>query len=612
MKYILTLLLVLTTTLTALWAQPDANLANQYFNDGEFEKAASLYEKLYTANVNSDYYFTRYLRCLNELKRVDELEALLKKRLKATPKAVWLYVEYGALLEDQDKADKAKEQYGKAIDKLPAEQPEVAKLAQAFREKNQWDWVVKTYIRGGELAKNDRQFAYELGEAYKQLGDTPKMIASYLDALEDAPARMTNVQAYFQRSFGTDDYLELQGQLFDRAQKDVNSELYPEMLSWIYVQQGDYKNALRQLASIDKRLQENGARVFRLAQTAKNEQEYDAAITGFTYITEQKGETCPFYFDAKREVLNCKRTKLTDGFAYTHDDLVALEKDYDTFLAEFGRTKQTAIIMSEYAQTEAFYLNNLEKAISIMNDVVGMAWNERSNNDLEKQAQAKLDLGDYYLMHDEPWDATLLYSQVDKAMKDAPLGEFARFKNAKLSYYQGDFEWAQGQLGALKASTSELISNDAIDLSVFILEHYGLDTTARPMELFARAELLNFQNRFDESFVVMDSIDNEFKRHTLIDHIEYVKADIYIKKRDYEKATKLLNDIAENHKDGILADNAIFRLAQLYENELQLNDKAKAKDLYEKIITDYSSSLFVIEARKRYRTLRGDKLDGVQ
>jgi tetratricopeptide (TPR) repeat protein len=276
-----------------------------------------------------------------------------------------------------------------------------------------------------------------------------------------------------------------------------------------------------------------------------------------------------------------------------------LEKEYESFLEEFGKSKKTAIIMQELAQLEAFYLNNFPKSIKIMEELIAIPMLDRN-----LMADSKIKLGDYYLMLGEIWEASLLYSQVDKEMKDAPLGEMARYKNAKLSYYKSDFDWAQDQLDVLKGSTSELISNDAIDVSVFIMEHYNLDTGATNMRFFAEADLLIFQNRFDEAFQKMDSLLEKSPTHGLGDDVYLAKSKIFIQKRQFDKAIELLEKIVAEYKDGILSDNALFKMAEIQETEFK--NKVKAMELYEKILMDYSGSTYTVEARKRFRKLRGD------
>ncbi|MCB0642613.1 MAG: tetratricopeptide repeat protein, partial [Phaeodactylibacter sp.] len=268
---------------------------------------------------------------------------------------------------------------------------------------------------------------------------------------------------------------------------------------------------------------------------------------------------------------------------------------------EFDRGKTTASIIYELAELEAFYLNDLDEAIRLLQGLI-----EFPNLNPDLIAHAKLSLADFYLMKGDIWESTLLYSQVDKAYKDDILGHEARFRNARLSYFNGDFEWAQAQFEVLKASTSKLIANDALDLSVFIMDNLGLDTTANSLKLYSEAELLTFQNRFDEAFEKLDSLRTLYPEHSLKDDVLYAEAQIHLKKREYVEAAALFEKIITDHKEEIRADNALFELAELYEN--QLNDKEKAKSLYETLFIDFSGSTFAVEARKRFRRLRGDDI----
>ncbi|HHS96148.1 MAG TPA: tetratricopeptide repeat protein, partial [Phaeodactylibacter sp.] len=336
-------------------------------------------------------------------------------------------------------------------------------------------------------------------------------------------------------------------------------------------------------------------------QIAANAKDYDTAIDAYLYIITEKKKQSTFYLEAKKEMLSSKRKKLVEGFLYTQDDLRDLEKQYEVFLDEFGRNKNTATIIAELANLEAFYLNDLDKAIALLNEMINFPLLDK-----KVQSQGKLSLADFYLMKGERWEATLLYSQVDKLYKDDILGHEARFRNAKLSYYVGDFEWAQTQFDVLKASTSKLIANDALDLSIFIMDNLGLDSTAAPLTLYAQADLLVFQNRFDEAFAKLDTIQMKYPKHDLEDDIYYLMAKVYIKQRNYQAGAKALQNIIDKYPEGIRADNALYELAQLY--EYHLGDLEKAKALYETIFMDYSNSTFAVDARKRFRRLRGDEI----
>jgi len=393
---------------------------------------------------------------------------------------------------------------------------------------------------------------------------------------------------------------ELQSQLYKRIQKNDNNVNFIELLAWSFVQQKDFESAFTQMKALDKRLDEDGSRVMNLAKQAIQEKEYTAAIYSYEYVME-KGQVNRHYLTANQGVLNARRLKLTNNLSYAKEDVLALETDYKSFLEEFGRNSRTVMAMKQLSNLQAFYLFDEVQAVSTLEEIIGLP-----NVNPLFIAESKLDLGDFYLLTGEVWESTLLYSQVDKDYKDGALGEDARFRNAKLSYYLGDFEWAQTQLTVLKASTSELIANDALDLSIFITDNLGLDTTAIPMQMFARSDLKIFQNKTQAALQTLDSINTKFPGHALADDILFAKARINIKEQKFEEAASYLEQMIANFPADLLTDNALFMLGELYENELE--DKSKAYNYYETIILDHSGSIFTTEARKRYRKLRGDQL----
>ena len=204
------------------------------------------------------------------------------------------------------------------------------------------------------------------------------------------------------------------------------------------------------------------------------------------------------------------------------------------------------------------------------------------------------------------WESLLYYSQVEKDFKEHPIGHEAKLRRAKISYYQGDFQWAQAQLATLKASTSKLIANDAMELSLLITDNYNLDTTEIAMRAFALGDLLVYQQKYDEAIIKYDSVLIAFSGHTLTDEIYLRKSEIYYLQNKYDLALSELKRIEEDWSYDILADDALYKRAKIYENIL--DDMNNAMLLYEKILLEHSSSIFVAESRKRFRELRGDNL----
>jgi tetratricopeptide (TPR) repeat protein len=583
---------------TSLGAQ-EAKLAQQYFYDGEFEKAVVLFEKLFLQQESNEYYFDRYIDCLLQLQRYGDVEKTVARMQRKNPEDGKYHIILGRAYEQQFKQQEATAQYRKAIERLPRERNSIVRLANLFSSLNKLDLAIEAFEKGSQLLNDKYIFAYSLGELYRGKGNGAKMIEQYLNSLDANPERIDNVQTIFMRYLNPDDFLELQQQLYARIQTNEQAVHYPEMLVWLFLQKKDYANALRQLRALDRRLKENGARIFQLGQIAASEGDYDPAIESFDFIVAQKGPESPFYLDAKLSSLRFRRIKLVEGYVYTVDELRALESEYLSFLKEVGYGQNTASFIIELAELEAYYINDVDKAIGLLKELVGYP-----QLNARRLAEAKLMLGDLYLIQGEHWESTLLYSQVDKTFKDDQLGNEARFRNARLSYYSGDFTWAQAQFDVLKASTSNLISNDALDLSIFITDNLGLDTTALPLQGYAEADLLIFQNRFEEAFIRLDKLQQDFPAHSLEDDIAYLRAQVFMKQRRYEDAARQYTTIIGQHADGIRADNALFALAEI--NEKHLKNKEKAKELYEKLFIEYSGSTFAVEARKRYRILRGD------
>ena len=579
----------------------DSRLANQYYQSGEYEKAASMYLKLFNKTKKNDYYFNRYIESLIAIEAYEEAEKGIKEQIKQRPKDVQLYVTYGNLYEKQSDGINAEKQYKRAIENMTSDIGLISRIGSSFASLAKYDLAIQVYEKGEELIDRKNLFSYNLADLYRRKGNTKKMIEGYLNSVDRFKKNINNLINTLQRYLNDEGYVELQKQLYERIQEDESQDLYNEILAWTFIHRKEYNRAFRQARSVDRRNDENGGRVFEIAEIAYNAKDYDVAIDAFNYITENKGENSSYYLDAKRGLLNAKRKKITSNYDYSQEDLENLEAEYNSFLDEFGRNRQTALLMSELADFEALYLNDLDTAIVILQEMIGYA-----GVDKYVVANAKLNLADYLLMQGDVWESTLLYSQVDKQMKEGVLGERARFRNAMLSYYRGDFEWAQEQFDILKTATSKLISNDAIDRSVFIMDNLGLDTTDVPLKMFAVSEQLIFQNRFDEAFDKMDSILILFPEHGLEDDILYNKANIFRKQKKYDDAIAAYDTIITNYPEEIRADNSLFELAELYERVL--NEPLKAKDLYEKLFLDFSGSTYAVEARKRFRILRGDDI----
>lgn len=581
----------------------DYNLAQHYFTIGDFDKAAVLYEKLWSKTPANNNYYSGYEQTLVAQKNYEGAIKVVKKQIKRYPTIASLYIDLGTVYETNGDEKNANAQFNSAINNLSPDAGQVLSLASLFMNAGKYDLAIATYLQGRKVLNAVTLFSYELAAVYVKKGDVAGAVGAYLDIVENNSDEETAVQGNLQSLLEDPKYLaELQTQLYRRIQKNADNNIFPEMLMWMFVQRKDFEGALVQAKALDKRNKEQGARVFQLGQSAFTEAFYDASVKCYQYIIDEYGKSGGYYMAAKTNLLQTLKTKITVANNYSDADLNSLRDSYETYLNEFGRSVATIGTQRELANLFARFIHNLDSSITILTNTISL----RSNNK-SQIADCKLDLGDYYLMKNEVWDAMLMYGQVDKDFKEGELGEDARFRNARVSYYSGDFDWAKAQLDILKGSTTQLISNDAIALSVFIQDNTGLDTSYDAMNFYARADLLIYQNKNNEAVDALDSLAYRFPATSLQDDILFAKARIYLQERNFEKAAATFQELGDTYSTDLLGDDATFQLAEL--EEKYLNNKDKAMELYKTIMTKYPGSIYVVEARKRFRELRGDNLN---
>jgi tetratricopeptide (TPR) repeat protein len=598
MKCLYTIILVVFTFATSALAQDnELELARQYAQNGEQQKALDIYQKLY--KQDNETYYQQYLNNLISLKKFDEAESITKKMMRKHPGVNEYVVALGSVYTQQGNNDKADALYNDLIKNLPANQNEISMLASQFYQNANADYAIKIFMQGRKILNNDALFSFELINLYRYKRDKVALTEEYLNFLPANPVFLNQAENMLSTLYdGTADYDMLKTALLKRIQKDPQQIVFIDMLTWQFLQQKEFDQALNQALALSRRQNDDGANIFELCRTLVSNDAYDAAIRGYEYITS-KGKENPYYISAKIELINTQNAKVTAG-KYTSADLQVLESNYTTLIDEFGRNASTVFAMQKLANLQAFKLHKLKDAQAMLESAVAIP-NVRPN----LLASCKLDLADISLLNNQPWDATLLYSQVEKSNPNTPIGQDALLRNAKLAYYTGDFNWARRQLDILKAATTQLIANDALNLSLLISDNLAVDSSASALKVYARADLLIFAGQTDKAMLTLDSIDKKFPGNPLVADILMAKARIYIQQKDYTNAVTLLKQIVADHAYNLWADDAVYMLGDIYETKL--NDSNIAKTYFQKIITDYPSSLWLNTARKRFRLLRGDK-----
>ena len=599
------LLLIISAVSSDVFAQGQTNqeLALQYASTGECDKAVVYFEKWYSSDPFNSY--KPYLNCLVQLKDYDKAEKLIKKQIKKIPTNSTLWVDMGNLYADQGKNKEADENYQKAIKSLYPDVQQVLNLGNTFSEQRMYRYAENTFKYGREMLGGTYPFSFELAEVYASQSEYQKMIDEYLSVLEFNQGYMPHLQAVLQNKIAFDTKGDLASMirtsLLRKIQKEPSKTMYAELLYWLFLQEKDFSSALVQAKALEKRTGDNGNRILSLGRLSLANNDYTTAEECFRHITSL-GKENQNYTEARMKLVETQDQKITASGSYNKEELLKLKKDYEDAFNELGKNWITAPLLSKYAHLEAFHLGNTEAAITLLDEAIVMP---RISEQFK--AECKLELGDILILEGELWESSLLYSQVDKDFKNEAIGREAKYRNARLSYFMGEFEWAAAQLNVLKAATSQLISNDALSLGLLIMDNMGLDSSTDALLMYSRADLYDFTNRDDAALLTLDSLLTQFPAHSLTDEVWYRKAAIYSSKGDYVKAAELYQEIVTTYPEDILGDDSLFRLAELYENKL--NDKMKAQELYGSFLEKYPGSLYVIDARKRFRILRGDTVN---
>jgi tetratricopeptide (TPR) repeat protein len=604
-KKCILLLFVTFSLLMQAQAQDNYNLflARQFAEEGELLKAIEYYEKIsYTMDGMAEVY-EEYLKVLIQAGDAAAEEKLINKAWQMMGKDPMYLVDLALMYKRRGDEDNAKKSFARMVDGVKQNAFQINAIARKLIAESEYEQAIAVYMKGKQAFKNPALFNLELAYIAGLKGDREQMISAFVQELQASPNAYYEVVTSLQRVIEDEKNAAiLERELYRAIGKDKENRSVRELLTWLYMQQKDYESAFEQARSLDLMNGEDGNRVVQLARAAVGQRDYETAIKAFQYVVD-KGPSYEYFVTASLELINTRKDRLVQTLRYTQDDLWALRKAYLDFLSAYQNIYTSTSAAIDLADLEARYLYRLDTAISILQGFV-----EKPGIHRDLQAKAKLALGDYFIMNGEPWESLLLYTQVEKDFKGTPTGEEAKYRNARLSYFKGDFEWALTQLKIIKANTSELISNDAIALSVFISDHFNQDQEEdkAAMNAFAQMDLLFFQNRLPEAKSAAEAHLKKYPGHALEDDVFYKLSRIARKEQDYEQALHWLKRIANEYAFDILGDDATFEVAELYERYLQQPEQAR--EWYEKIILEFKDSTFVVEARKRYRQLRGDEL----
>ena len=572
-------------------------LAKQYFADGEFKKAVTFYERLAAKNPRRTDYSEGLVACYQQLERYKDAEDFLLKKIQEEFTFPTFYIELGYNYKLQDQPEKALQYFQRAVKALEENPNFGYSVGYRFQKYALLDEAIAAYTKAMQL-KPELNYDFQLARIYGEQGDVEKMFQSYLKLIYEGKSTRSNVLR------NIDDFItEEQDNVNNGILRKVllqNAQKYPailwnELLSWLFVQQKQYKSAFTQEKAIFKRTDEiSFDRLNNLGEIAQANNDIETAKLIFNYIKEKAV--------APEIKLNAELNLITIGLLNVDErKLNAIEKEFESLIKIYGYESKTLQLQIAYANFLTFKREKPEPAISILKKVLNLPLSRFG------KAYVKLALGDILVYGQRFNEALIYFSQIQKSLKNDVLGQDARYKVAQTSFYKGDFDWALTQLKVLRGSTSQLIANDAMQLSLLISDNSLEDSTQTALKKYARADLLAYQNKTQNAIDGLEAILENHKGEKIEDEALLKQAELLESQNKYDAAKFNYQKIIEFYASGILADDAHFRLAQLYENKL--SEPEKAKPHYEKIIYHYQDSYYFPQARKNFRKLRGDLIN---
>lgn len=571
----------------------------EYYNKGEVEKARSTFESLAKNRQNIPFIHNSYLEILLMDKDGSNAHKYIKQIQKWYPENIFYKIDEGLIYAHFNDHKKANDIYAD-VAKFASTNPMLVRTtAQYFFQKGLTEEAIKIYETGRKISGNPWDFAIDLANVYRRLNNKDKMVEEFLNFVHQNPDNLSYVQNILQNLLTEVEDLEaMQIILYTRLQKAPDFTPYSELLVWVNVQLKNFNAAFVQARALDRLHNGKGNRLLEIGQIAFRNGDYENATKYFEYVIQTYKQGLNYEL-ARRFLIKSREEVVKNTFPIDPEAIRTLVNDYRLLIQDLGMTRVSLEAMRSKALLHAFYLDEKDSAIQLLETVI-----RSPRLDLELESSVKLDMGDIYLVMDQPWESTLLYAQVEKSAKETVLGYEAKLKNAKLSYYTGDFALAQAHLDVLKLATSREIANDAMDLSLLIQNNTVFDTTQEAMREYAQIDLLLFQHKYGEALSKLEEMLIQYPGHSLTDEVWWRKAQILLSQGKFEQSIEVLNNIVNQYPYDILGDDAAFLVATIYEDHL--GQKEKAMELYQRFLVDYPGSLYSAEARARFRNLRGD------
>lgn len=579
--------------------QDKKELADEYFKRENYAKALEIYESLLGPTVVDAAVFPNYMKCL-EKEKPGKVESTLKRFLKKYPDQFSFHAyQYAFIKEKQGQKELDKFTSGKWIPWLIKSQDRVFQGFSFFSSQNALNY------REELLAHATKQFGltpfWKLAlETHLQAKNYTQASALVVDLLNQNVLVLEELEQFLQEPIQNPDFARpIQVVVLKQIQAKPSAIQLPEFLAWVYLQIKDYQGALTQYKSLDMLQNSGGTRVFQLAEFALNNEQNPIAILCFEFIIGQFPQS-QYRYLAQQKLIQLREELVKNTYPVQKQEVRNLISEYKSlasnqYLNFFDLTLKVAELYGKY-------LNQPDSAIGLLEE-------KMKTNRWPKvfESKAKVLIADMYILKNEPWEASLLYGQVEKDEAESLIGYEAKLKNAKVFYFKGEFELCLEQLDVLKMSTSRDISNDAIELGLLIQDILAEDTTGFFLSKFAEVDLLAYQGNYPAAISLIETMTATASNAIILERLQFRLFKNQMAIRNFDAALMELDKILKVKASDLYLDDALYFSANIYAD--QKRDKDKAMELYLQLIKDFPGSFFVVDARKKLRILRGDSVN---
>jgi tetratricopeptide (TPR) repeat protein len=591
-------------------------LAQSFEQAGEWDRAATLYESLLETGPQNFVVLEGLRRAYTELKQYDKAMDLIRRQLLGNPADDNLLAILGGLYDLAGEPQVADSIWHVVIRK-DAKNPNLYRLIAAqLIDHHQYDKAIALYLEGREATKNQNLYMEELASLYGALRQYESATHEFVKILRTNSQQVTYIQSRLSSFTGQEEgRLAAQNVIGAEIARFPNEVPLHSILGWLFMEGKQFDAALDQYRIIDRLTKANGFEIFQFAQRAAQEHANLVAAKGFREVVDGK---------SAQNIMAYARF----GYARAIEELSA---ENDTLARATGQVPPTVGRGTAVSETQPTFQGALALYESLIND--------QPNTETAMQALYRIGIIRFNRFFDLNgalaaldrirtmpfssnlvYEATLSMAEVQTARNDLRKAreEYSKLKTgspdqfrdrvlfrlAELDYFEAQFDSAAAILQRISSNATNDLTNDALQLLYFIQENRGAGQAA--LTEFAAADLLVRQRKYSEALARFQSVALHYPETSLVDDATLRGGEMDLLLNRVDDALAVFRKVVNDLPTSILRDQAQMRIGQVYENRLR--NKQKAIEAYEEVLANFPTSLFVEEARKRIRLLRGDSI----